>query len=631
MRVAPDFLPPLLAAFDAPDVFAVASQIFFSDPAKPRQETGLTQGWWQDGLLRVRHRLDPQVTGLFPCFYPGGGSSAFDRRKFLELGGFDHLLAPFYLEDTDTGYAAWKRGWRVLYQPASHVWHEHRGTIGKKFSAAYIDSIVEKNFLLWVWKNIHHPSRMVTHLAMAAAGAAVSLFAGPSRERVSLRGLARAVRQLPALMVSRWRARSLSVIQDGEAFERPMGGYYRDQYLAPSVLPERPSVLMVCPYGIEPPTHGGAVFMSQTARQLARLADLHLIILTDTEEERRQHEATCTYASSLAFLVRLRPDERQFASPLPHAVREYANRDLEWLIHRQLYMKQANVLQLEYTNMGQYACGFRRIVTCLFEHDIYFQSVARRLARPGAVLARVSAAFEYLRSLRWELTMLQRVDRIQVCTAANARYLEGFQPSLAPRIDANVRAGIDSSRYTYCESGRERDTMLFLGSFRHIPNQEALSWFVTEVLPWIRDLRPTARLVIVGSDPPPAHSVPSLGGALELRGFVEDVRTPLAECALFVCPILAGSGVRVKLLEAFAAGIPVVSTRLGAEGLSDEDGHLCRLADDAEAFARAVVAELESPNLEMTRRARQEVETNWDIRVLTERLVETYRNARNQP
>ena len=81
----------------------------------------------------MRHRAEPEIRQLYPCFYGGGGSCAFDRRKFLELGGFDEILKPFYLEDTDLGYMAWKRGWKVLYQPASVVYHEHRGTIGKTF------------------------------------------------------------------------------------------------------------------------------------------------------------------------------------------------------------------------------------------------------------------------------------------------------------------------------------------------------------------------------------------------------------------------------------------------------------------------------------------------------------------
>ena len=92
MRVEPGFLAPLLEGFTDEKVFSVSCQIFFADPARRREETGLTQGWWQDGGLRVRHRVDEGVRGLYPCFYGGGGSSAFDRSKFLELGGFDPLL-----------------------------------------------------------------------------------------------------------------------------------------------------------------------------------------------------------------------------------------------------------------------------------------------------------------------------------------------------------------------------------------------------------------------------------------------------------------------------------------------------------------------------------------------------------
>ncbi len=116
------------------------------------------------------HREDAAVDRLFPCFYGGGGSCAFDRRKFFELGGFDELLAPFYLEDTDLGFLAWKRGWKVLYQPASVVHHEHRGTIGKRFSAEYIESILRKNFLLFCWKNIHGWGRLGTALSVFVCG-----------------------------------------------------------------------------------------------------------------------------------------------------------------------------------------------------------------------------------------------------------------------------------------------------------------------------------------------------------------------------------------------------------------------------------------------------------------------------
>ena len=629
MRVAADFLAPLLAGFTGESVFAVSCQIYFSDPEKKREETGLTQAWWANGALRVRHRDDSQVTGLYPCFYGGGGSCAFDRRKFLELGGFDEVLRPFYLEDTDLGFMAWKRGWKVFYQPQSHVWHEHRGTIGKQFSPEYIQAMLKKNFILFCWKNLGEWPRLLSNFAFTWSGAVLSLLFGDSPERSNLAGMWRAFLQLPGAMGARWRARSLAEVSDTEAFRRPLGGYFRDRF-QPVGTGAKPRVLFVSPYGIEPPIHGGAVFMSQTVRELARHTELHLIALLDAPHEAAAHEPLKAICGSVEHLVRMEGQPKQIGSLEPFAVREFANGDLEWLMHRQIYTKQIDVVQLEYTNMGQYAGDYRRIVNAVFEHDVYFQSIARLLRQPGARFKKLPAFVEYLRALRFELKMLGRVDHAQMCTAANREYVLRFAPELAPKLEAGLRAGITTAQYEYKEAGREPGTILFVGSFRHAPNQEALFWFLRTVFWRVLERRPSAKLVIVGSDPPDRHALPHYpesehGDPIVIRGFVDDVREAFARHAVFICPILSGSGVRVKLLEAFACGIPSVSTVIGAEGLAARDGEFCRLADDGEAFAAALVELLDEPDRAMTQRARREVETHWDMPAITQKLAGRYR------
>jgi O-antigen biosynthesis protein len=625
MRVEPDFLAPLLNGFTDESIFSVACQIFFSDPAKPRQETGLTEGWWLQGALRVRHRVEPGIHELYPCFYGGGGSCAYDRRKFLELGGFDELLKPFYLEDTDVGYLAWKRGWKVLYQPASVVYHEHRGTIGKRFSERYIQSVLKKNFVLFVWKNIHDWRWMFSHFFFAWASAMLSWLAGDSPERASLGCIARAFLSLPRAAARRMRARRLSAITDGEAFRRPLGGHFRDAFVNLPARPGRLSVLFVSPYPICPPVHGGGVFMYQTVRELARVCDLNLIVLLDHEREREAHSELDAICASTEYMVRMEGRQKALGSMEPHAAREFRNRDLAWLIQRQLFLRRVDVLQLEYTVLGQYAGGFSHIPSILFEHDVYFQSIARRLPFITGSIERTVARWEYLRALRYELRLLPRADRIQVCSRDNAAYLEAFLPQLGGRIDADYRAGIDTALYDFRPSGRDSFTLLFLGSFRHLPNAEALNWFAAEVFPKIRAAEPRARLTVIGSDPPPRHSLKD-SDAIELVGFVPDVHVPLGRYAVFVCPILSGSGVRVKLLEAFAAGIPVVSTRLGAEGLAEVDGEVCALADDAEGFACRTVKLLQNPDQAeaLARRARERVVATRDMRVMTEKLAQSY-------
>src|SRR5579871_6558211 len=626
MRVERDFLAPLLEGFRDRDVFAVSCQIFFSDPNRLREETGLTQAWWQDGGLRVRHRIDDQVTDLYPCFYGGGGSCAFDRRKFLELGGFDRLLEPFYLEDTDLGYMAWKRGWKVLYQPKSWVYHEHRGTIGKRFREEQIQAVLKKNFVLWCWKNIHEWPRLASHLFFSYAGAIVSVIFGDVPLRPNLAALWKAFRQFPQAVRSRWRARSLSTVSDTEAFARPMGGYFRDRFVPMDPTPEPLRVLFVSPYPICPPVHGGGVFMYQTLRELAKLAEVHVIELLEYPWQEKDNEELREFCASVEWIVRPSEDSRGMGSLRPHAVCEFFNEELEWMIHRTLYTRRIDVLQLEYTPMAQYRGDYRRIVSALFEHDVYFQSIGRGLGHHIGLMPELKARVEYLRALRYELQTLPACDQVQVCTPANRDHLLSFAPKLAPKLRPGLRAGIATSRYEFRSGGREPMTMLFVGSFRHDPNRVAMDWFVREVLPRILEREPRARLIVAGSDPPPAHAYGDFSGALQMLGYVEDVREPLGRYAVFVCPILSGSGVRVKLLEAFAAGIPVVSTVVGAEGLAHKDGEFCALSDDPAGFAERVTALFENPSAaaEMARRARVEVEENWDMAAITRKLVASY-------
>jgi GT2 family glycosyltransferase/glycosyltransferase involved in cell wall biosynthesis len=628
MRVERDFLAPLLDGFTDEKVFAVSCQIHFSDASKVREETGLTEGWWHQGSLRVRHRIEATIDRPYPCFYGGGGSCAFDKRKFDELGGFDPLLAPFYLEDTDLGYLAWKRGWKVMYQPASVVYHEHRGTIGKRFSPGYIQSILKKNFLLFTWKNIHEWRKLGEHFCFAWAGAMLSWLFGDSPERASFPGIARAALQLPRVLVSRARAHRMAQLSDTDAFRRPLGGHFRDAFAGDIGTAEKLRVLFVSPYPICPPVHGGAVFMYQTVRELARRSELHLVILLDFPHEQKAHKELERICGSVEYIVRMEGRQKAIGSIEPHAVREFRNPDLAWLIHRQIYTRRIDILQLEYTVLGQYAGQYRRIPSILFEHDVYFQSIARRLPFIGNTIERIQARWEYLRSLRYELRMLPAPDRIQVCSRDNADYLGSFLPQLKGRIDADLRAGIAASDYAFHAGHREPFTMLFLGSFRHLPNQEALEWFVRKVLRRVREKEPRARLTVIGSDPPPRHSLPEAeADAIDLVGFVDDIREPLARYAVFICPILSGSGVRVKLLEAFAAGIPVVSTRLGAEGLAAKDGELCALADDPQDFADRVVELLNDPvkAADMAARARAEIVEHRDTNAMAERLIASYR------
>ena len=138
--------------------------------------------------------------------------------------------------------------------------------------------------------------------------------------------------------------------------------------------------------------------------------------------------------------------------------------------------------------------------------------------------------------------------------------------------------------------------ILFLGSLDWRPNLDAVDQLLATVFPAVRAQEPSARLCLVGRNPPEAlqRRVQATPG-VELHANVPDVRPFLAPSALMVVPLRIGGGSRLKILEAFAAGLPVVSTRIGAEGLNVENGSHLTVVENVEEMAEAIVASSEIP------------------------------------
>lgn len=162
VAVEPGFLAPLLAPFARdPQVFSVSPLILDRDgrPSKvtvnlPRVRRGELKwdGVDPGDLLRLS-ALDPAVPLEIPSLFGLGGALAVSRARFLELGGFDPLLRPFYHEDVDLGLSAWRRGWKVLVEPRSRVTHQDGGTINRHFAPFRVKVARRRHRLLSTWKH----------------------------------------------------------------------------------------------------------------------------------------------------------------------------------------------------------------------------------------------------------------------------------------------------------------------------------------------------------------------------------------------------------------------------------------------------------------------------------------------
>jgi glycosyltransferase involved in cell wall biosynthesis len=133
----------------------------------------------------------------------------------------------------------------------------------------------------------------------------------------------------------------------------------------------------------------------------------------------------------------------------------------------------------------------------------------------------------------------------------------------------------------------------FLGGLHWPPNAQGVLWFAKHVFPQVRAQIPEARLIIIGKNPPAGLT----GEGIEVTGYVADPLPYLAEAGVFIVPLHAGGGMRVKILDAWSWGLPVVSTTVGAEGIKVHHEHNILQADTSEAFANAVVRIFSEPLL----------------------------------
>lgn len=200
------------------------------------------------------------------------------------------------------------------------------------------------------------------------------------------------------------------------------------------------------------------------------------------------------------------------------------------------------------------------VITPYESYSLYLQSAAR--------LGKLGARLRLPIARRFERFMFRPYDRTVVISDVDRAMLQRLQPAL--NVDV-IPIGIELDRFEARHSGRDAKTLLFVGNYDYAPNADAARVLVKQVLPQVREQEPSAKLQLVGVNPP-AWMRALADDYIEVTGSVPDVRTYLGRAAVFVCPLRIGAGIKNKVLEALAMGIPVVATPLSVDGVNARDG-----------------------------------------------------------
>ena len=242
-------------------------------------------------------------------------------------------------------------------------------------------------------------------------------------------------------------------------------------------------------------------------------------------------------------------------------------------------------------------------------HNLDSQIWARVGETASSFPVRAFARLQAPRVRAFEAGLVTRTAGVSCVSPLDAVKLTELGGGPAPLVVPN---GVDLSRYEPRFDGAATGSLLFVGDLSWPPNAEALRWFAREVWPLVRESAPRARVRVLGRDAPAdlARAVPEW----EFLGEGGDTRPEWARADAAIVPLRAGGGTRLKVLEAAACGVPVLSTRVGAEGLDLEPEKEILLRDDPRGFADAAVRLVESASLRssLSKAAREKVERRYD-------------------
>ncbi len=340
-------------------------------------------------------------------------------------------------------------------------------------------------------------------------------------------------------------------------------------------------ILMVAPHMPAPRAfQAGERFVFELIKQLAEYHEIHLIVRMERGREKSVN-SLAEYCRKVYPVFYTRPDRRDLFGA-PRVAWSYYK--LCRKANQLSAQEQFDVIHAEWTETGLFLKR-RKAGMVIEAHDVLSKPMGRRSATARG------ANRLFFRMLARLTTLLERriftkFDTVFVLSESD----RGYVRSLAPAVNTAVLHYPAGLGFSGGGSPGKEPALLFLGAMDRGPNVEAARRFWNNILPLVRITVPEVKFYIVGSRPlPEVRALAEKDPNTIVTGFVEDIEPYYKTCTVFVAPLLTGGGIIVKILDALAAGAPVVTTTIGNEGIAATPGEHLFIGDTDEAFAAHIV------------------------------------------
>lgn len=380
-------------------------------------------------------------------------------------------------------------------------------------------------------------------------------------------------------------------------------------------------ILWLSPFLLHPTNTGGQIRSLGIVRELHRLHEIHFVAFQRSGQDSSVQLAS-EYASAV-YTVPHDPPARGSAAFLPQAAASlFAKTPLAVSRYTSASIQLLLAGVREKLSFDCLVCDFLFMVSnvnasleeyVLFQHNVETVIWERHAEQARNPITRAFYASQARKMARVEREACRRARHVIAVSDADAqRMRDRFGVS---RV-SSTPTGVDLEHYAAPQDHPITSDLVFSGGMNWLPNIHGMRWFCAEAWPLIRRKRPQTTLTIVGRDPTPEVLEMGRLPGVTVTGTVDDIRPYLWGSRVSIVPLHIGGGTRLKIYEAMGASLPVVSTTIGAEGLTYHAGEDLRLADTAGDFVAACLELLdnETERRRQAQQARRLVEDHYSWR-----------------